>query len=106
MNGGTISGARLVGCIVLYMEPPISPSTIMDSKTVGRAPKAPAPCLWRRPKAASILVGGEIGGSIDGTVYPTISCFTNSAVINNPSGRTIDYSGRIIAQTRVCGPLH
>ena len=36
------------------------PSTIMDSTTVGRAPKAPAPLLWRRPKAASIIVDGKI----------------------------------------------
>ena len=49
--------ADMVGYIVPYMEPPISPSTIMDSTTVGRAPKAPAPLLWRRPEAASIYSG-------------------------------------------------
>ena len=32
------------------------PSTIADSTTVGRAPKTPAPLLWRRPKAAPIMV--------------------------------------------------
>ena len=35
------------------------PSTIMDSTTVGLAPKAPSPLLWRRPKAASIMVDGK-----------------------------------------------
>ena len=35
------------------------PSTIMDSTTVGQEPKAPAPVLWRRPKAASIMVDGK-----------------------------------------------
>ena len=44
-------------------------SYIMDSTTVGRAPKAPAPLLWRRPKAASIMVDGEIDGAIYGTTY-------------------------------------
>ena len=34
--------------------------------------------LWRRPKAASILVDGEIGGSIYGTIYPTISGSKNN----------------------------
>ena len=34
------------------------PSTIMGAATVGRARKAPDPLLWRRPKAASILVDG------------------------------------------------
>ena len=35
------------------------PSTIMDSTTMGRAPAAPAPLLWRRPEAASIMVDGK-----------------------------------------------
>ena len=78
------------------MEPSISPSTIMDSTTVGRAPKAPAPLLWRRPKAASIMVDGEIDGSIYGTIYPTIYGSKNGARNNNPSGRIINSRGRII----------
>ena len=60
-----------LGYIVPFMEPSISPSSIMDSTTVGRAPKAPSPLLWRRPKAASIMVDGEINGSIYGTIYPS-----------------------------------
>ena len=36
------------------------PSTNMDSTRVEPAPKAPAPLLWRRPKAASILVDGNV----------------------------------------------
>ena len=35
---------------------PTHPS-IKDSATVVRAPKAPAPLLWRRPKAASFMDG-------------------------------------------------
>ena len=34
------------------------PSRIMESTTVGRAPKAPAPLLWMRPRDASIFVDG------------------------------------------------
>ena len=59
------------------MEPPISLSTIMDSTTVGRAPKAPGPLLWRRPKAASIMVDGEI----DGSIYSALAIY--SAVADN-----------------------
>ena len=36
-----------------------SPASIKDSTTVGRRPKAAGPPLWRRPKAASIMVDGE-----------------------------------------------
>ena len=36
-----------------------SPSPIIDSTTVGGRPKAARPPLWRRPKAASIIVDGE-----------------------------------------------
>ena len=44
--------------------------------------------LW--PKAASILVDGEIGGSIYGTIYPTISGSKNGADIDKPSGSIIE----------------
>ena len=53
----------MVGYILPDIKPQISPTTIMDSSLVGQAPKAPAQLLWRRPKASSILVDGEIGGS-------------------------------------------
>ena len=36
------------------------PATIMDSTTVGQRPKAAGPLLWRRPKAASIMVAGKV----------------------------------------------
>ena len=58
-----------------YMEPSISPSTIMDSTT--KVPSAPAPLLWRRPKAASIMVDGEI----DGSIYSALAIY--SAVADN-----------------------
>ena len=29
------------------------------------------PLLWRRPKAASIVVDAEVHGAIYGTIYPT-----------------------------------
>ena len=77
----------MVGYIVPYMEPPISPSTVMDFTTVGRTPKAAAPLLWRQPKAASIMVDGEFGGSINGTIYPTISGSKKGAEIDNHSGK-------------------
>ena len=67
----------MVGYIVPYMEPSISPFTLMDSTTVGRAPKTPAPLLWRRPKAASIMVDGEI----DGSIYSALAI--HSAVADN-----------------------
>ena len=38
------------------------PFTHMESTTVGRAPKVPAPLLWRRPKAASFMDGGVGAG--------------------------------------------
>ena len=44
---------------------------------MGRAPKAPAPLLWRRPKAASIMVDGEI----DGSIYSALAIY--SAVADN-----------------------
>ena len=79
-----------------------SPSTIMNSTTVGRAPKAPAPLLWRRPKAASILVDGEIDGSMYyGAIYPSISGSENGARNNNPSGSIINSGGRIIVRPLV-----
>ena len=67
---------------------------------VGQAPKAPAPLVWRRLKAASMMVDGEIDGSIYGTIYPSIYGSENGAQNKNPSGRIISSSGRIIE-----GPL-
>ena len=49
---------------------------------MGRAPNATGALWWRRPKAASILVDGEIGGSIYGTIYPTISGSQNGVGID------------------------
>ena len=72
----------------------------MDSTTVGRAPKASAPLLWRWPKAASILVNGEIGGSVYGTIYPTMSGSKNGAEIDMflPGGLLtyLKYNGTLI----------
>ena len=67
----------------------------MESAKGGAAEGGP-PLLWRRPKAASIMVDGEIDGSIYGTIYPTIYGSKNGAVNNNPSGRIINFWGRII----------
>ena len=91
----------MLGHIVPSMEPSISSSTTMDSTTVGRAPKAPAPLLWRRPKAASILVDGEIDGSMYGATYPSIYGSEDGARNNNPSGRIINSGGRIIVRPLV-----
>ena len=91
----------MVGSTVPHLEPPISPSTTMDSTTVGLVPKAHDPLLWKRPKAASILVDGEIAGSMCGTIYPTISASQNGGKTNDPSGWNDNYRGRIIAQPSV-----
>ena len=88
----------MLGYVAPYMEPSISPSTTMDSTTVGRAPKAPAPLLWRRPKAASILVDGEIDGSMYGATYPSMYGSENGARNNAPFGRIINSGGRIIVR--------
>ena len=59
---------------------------------------AAGPPLWRRPKAASIMVDADIDGSIYGTIYPAIYGSQNGAVNNNPSGRISKICGRIIQQ--------
>ena len=66
----------MVGYMAPYMEPPISP--------VGRAPSAPAPLV------ESIMLDGEVGGSIYGTKYPTTSGSKSGAKIDNLSGRIIE----------------
>ena len=76
---GFING--FVMCLLMFLTAAF-PYHIMDSTTAGRAPKTPVPLLWMRPKAASILVDGEIGGSIYGTIYPTISGSRNGAEIH------------------------
>ena len=45
-----------IGCMAMLAA---FPFTMMESTTMGRAPEAPAPLLWRRPKAASIMVDGK-----------------------------------------------
>ena len=63
----------MVGYIVPYMEPPISPSTNMEA-AFGRLHNSGAGAFGARPTVVeSIMVDGEIGGSIYGTIYPTIS---------------------------------
>ena len=72
----------MVGYIVPYMEPSISPSTIMEA-AFGRLHNSGAGAFGFRPTAVeSITVDGEIGGSIYGTIYPTISGPRNGAEIN------------------------
>ena len=41
---------------------------------------------------------GEIGGSIYGTIYLTMSGSKNGIEMNNPSGRIIDCTRKIIGQ--------
>ena len=48
-------------------------------------------------KAAFILLDGEIGGSMYGTIYPTISGHQNGE-IDRPSRWMINFSGRILEQ--------
>ena len=92
----------MVGYIVPYMEPPISPSTNMEA-AFGRLHNSGAGAFGARPTVVeSIMVDGEIGGSIYGTIYPTISGSKNGAEIDIilPEG-LLNYSGRIIAQPSV-----
>ena len=80
----------MVGYIVPYKEPPISPSTNMEA-AFGRLHHSGADAFGARPTVVeSIMVDGEVGGSIYGTIYPTISVSKNGAEIKNPSGRTIE----------------
>ena len=59
-----VSESLGIGCMAVFAA---FPSTIMESTTVGRAPEAPAPLLWRRPKAASIMVDGK---ATNVTIHP------------------------------------
>ena len=78
-----------------YMEPSISPSTIMEA-AFGRLHNSGAGAFGARPTVVeSIKVDGEIDGSIYGTIYPTIYGSKNGARNNNPSGRIINSRGRI-----------
>ena len=77
----------MAGYIVPYMEPSISPSTIMEA-AFGRLRNSGAGAFGGRPTVVeSIVVDGEIDGCIYGTIYPTIYGSKNGAVNNNPSGR-------------------
>ena len=72
----------MVGYIVPYMEPPISPSTNMEA-AFGRLHHSGESAFGARPTVVeSIMVDGEIGGSMYGTIYPTISGSKNGAEIN------------------------
>ncbi len=51
-----VSESLGIGCMAMFGA---FPSTIMEATTMGRAPEAPAPLLWRRPEAASIMVVGK-----------------------------------------------
>ena len=81
-----------------YMEPSISPSTTMEA-AFGRLHNSGAGAFGARPTVVeSIVVDGEIDGSMYGTIYPGIYGSENGARNNNPSGRIINSSGRIIAE--------
>ena len=61
----------MVGNIVPYMEPPISPSANMKA-AFGRFRNSGAGAFGARPTIVeSIVVEVEIGGSIHGTIYTT-----------------------------------
>ena len=58
----------MLGHIVPYMKPSISPSTIMEA------------AFGARPTVVeSIMVDGELDGSIYGTIYPTVYGSKNGA---------------------------
>ena len=69
----------MVGYIVPYMEPSISPSTIMEA-AFGRLHNSGAGAFGTRPTVVeSIMVDGEIDGSIYGTIYPMVYGSKNGA---------------------------
>ena len=84
----------MVGYIVPYMEPPISPSTIMDSTTAAGAEGA-RPTVLEEAAEGRLHISGwqDWWFHIYGTIYPTISGSKNGFKIDNPSEGTIDYSG-------------
>ena len=74
------------------------PSTIMEA-AFGRLHNSGAGAFGACPTVVeSIMVDGELDGAIYGTIYPTIHGSKNGAVNMNPSGRIINYIGRIIEQ--------
>ena len=84
----------MLGYIVPYMEPSISPSTNMEA-AFGRLHNSGAGVV------ESIVVDGEIDGSMYGATYPSIYGSENGARNNNPSGRIINSGGRIIVRPLV-----
>ena len=73
----------MVGYIVPHMEPPISPSTNKETP-FGRLHNSWGGAFGARPTVIeSILVDGEIGGSIYGTICPTISVSKNGAEVDS-----------------------
>ena len=90
----------MVGDIVPYMEPPISPSTNMVA-AFGRLHNSGAGAFGARPTAVEfIMVDGEIGGSMYGTIYPTMSGSKNGAEISIilPEGLLITAEGLLPTQ--------
>ena len=74
----------VVGYIVPYMEPPISPCTNMKA-AFGRFHNSGVGAFGARPTVVeSMMVDGEIGGSIVGyiIIYPTIAGSQNGAEID------------------------
>ena len=90
MNLGTILELDMVGYIAPCMEPPISPCTNVEA-AFGRLLHSGAGAFGARSTVVeSIIVDGEIGGSISGTIYPTISVSKSGAEIHNFPGIIID----------------
>ena len=71
-----------MGYVAPYMEPPISPSTNMEAAS-GRLHNSGVGAFGARPTGVeSIMVDGQIDGSIFSTVDPTISGFKDGAEID------------------------
>ena len=91
----------MLGYIVPYIDPSISPSTNMEA-AFGRLHNSGAGAFGARPTVVeSIVVDGEIDGSMYGATYPSIYGSENGARNNNPSGRINNSGGRIIVRPLV-----
>ena len=79
-----------------YMEPSISPSTIMEA-AFGRLHNSGAGAFGARPTVVeSIMVDGEIDASMYGAIYPSIYGSESGARNNNPSGRIINSAEELL----------
>ena len=85
-----------------------SPSRIIASTTVGRAPNAITPLLWRPPKAASIIVVGEAAHMAIPTHTRSGTCLTKAFFFEVWKNRRLGGQGlnrEIVSCRAVCADV-